>query len=273
MTGLSLLTADLRRAEKRGPKILIGGPPAVGKTTLLRTLLPGTLPTALLVDLEAGDYPIRDLEIASVRPRTWLDLRDLASAIGGPDPARAPGSPYSQSHYDAVIADSTLAALQRYSIIFVDSFTELSRRCRVWAEQQPESFNAYGKRDTRGMYGLVGRELIAWTQQLQQTRSRTIILTAILEKVVDDYGVSNWRIQLEGQRAGRELPAILDEIIIMQWITFKDGKARRAFVCQPDNSWPWAHLAKDRSGRLSLLEEPDLGKLLSKLATRQPTGE
>jgi hypothetical protein len=43
-------------------------------------------------------------------------------------------------------------------------------------------------------------------------RSRTIILVAILEKVTDDYGVSSWRIQLEGQRTARELPAILDEM-------------------------------------------------------------
>ena len=56
----------------------------------------------------------------------------------------------------------------------------------------------------------------------------------------------------------------------MQWIAFKDGKTRRAFVCQPDNSWPWAHLAKDRAGKLDLIEEPHLGRLLAKLATRQP---
>jgi hypothetical protein len=125
------------------------------------------LSTTLLVDLEAGDLPVAGLENPSIRPRTWGDCRDLACAIGGPDPARAPNAPYSQGHYDAVIADSTLAGLARYSIIFVDSYTELSRRCRAWAEQQPESFNAHGKKDLRSAYGLVGRELIAWTQQLQ----------------------------------------------------------------------------------------------------------
>ena len=141
----------------------------------------------------------------------------------GPNPARAPGSPYSQAHYDTVIADPVFASLAQFNIIFVDSYTELSRRCLAWAEQQPESLNTYGKKDLRGAYNLLAREQIAWTQQLQHARARTIILVTILEKIVDDRGVPTWQIQLEGQRTRRELPAILDEIITMTWVTFKDG--------------------------------------------------
>jgi AAA domain len=263
---MQLLDASARLAEPRCPKILIVGPTAIGKTSLLKTLSSELLSTTALIDLEAGDLPVADLPVASIRSRTWNDCRDLACAIGGPDPARAPGTPYSQAHYDTIIADSTLASLAQYSIIFVDSYTELSRRCRAWAEQQPESFNAYGKKDLRGAYGLVGRELIAWTQQLQHSRARTIVLVAILEKVIDDHGVPSWQIQLEGQRTRRELPAILDVIGTMTWVTFKDGEARRAFVCDPSNSWGYP--AKDRSGRLDQIEEPNLGKLLTKLSTR-----
>jgi AAA domain len=225
------------------------------------------LSSTLLIDLEAGDLPVADLQIASIRPRTWEDCRDIACVLGGADPARAPGAPYSHNHYERAIADSTLAALQQYSIIFVDSFTELSRRVRAWSEQQPEAFNAYGKKDLRSVYGLTGRELIGWTGQLQHTRARTIAFTAVLEKVVDDHGSSSWQIQLEGQRTRRELPAILDLIIAMVWVPFKD-KPRRAFVCQSD-----VYPTKDRSGRLEPIEEPNLGKLLAKLTTRQQTGE
>jgi hypothetical protein len=88
------------------------------------------------------------------------------------------------------------------------------------------------------------------------------VLVAILEKVVDDHGVPTWQIQLEGQRARRELPAILDVIIAMVWVPFKD-KPRRAFVCQSD-----VYPTKDRSGRLDAIEEPNLEKLLRKLSTR-----
>lgn len=259
---ITLLDASTRMNELRGPKIMIVGKTAIGKTSLLRSLKAELLATTLLVDLEAGDLPIADLPVASVRPRTWLDLRDLAVAIGGPDPARPRGA-YSQDHYDEVIADQTFASLAHFNIIFVDSYTELSRRCLAWAEHRPESFNAYGKRDLRGTYGLVGRELIAWTQQLQYSLARTVVLTAILEKTTADLGVSSWRIQLAGQRTARELPAILDEIITMEMVTFRD-KQVRSFVCHPTNSWGYP--AKDRSGRLDMFEEPNLGKLLAKLA-------
>jgi hypothetical protein len=259
-----LLDASARLAEPRCPKILIVGPTAIGKTSLLKTLSSEQLSTTLLVDLEAGDLPIADLPVASIRPRTWLDLRDLACAIGGPDPARAAGAPYSQDHFERVSADNTLATLAQYSIIFVDSYTELSRRCLAWSVQQPEAFNQYGKKDLRGAYGLLSHESMGWTQQIQHARTRTIVLIAILEKVVDDRGVPSWQIQLEGQRTRRELPAILDVIAAMVWVPFKD-KPRRAFVCQSD-TYP----VKDRSGRLEPIEEPSLGKLLSKLSTRQP---
>lgn len=264
---LQLLDAAARLAELRGPKILITGPTAIGKTSLLKTLSSELLKTAVLVDLEAGDLPIADLPITSARPRTWVDCRDIACAIGGPDPARAPGSPYSQDHFDSVVVDPVFAGLTKFDIIFVDYYTELSRRCRVWCEQQPEAFNAYGKKDLRSMYGLVGRELIAWTQALQRARSRTVILVTILEKLVDDRGAPTWQIQLEGQRVRRELPAILDVIVTMVWVVFKD-KPRRAFVCQSD-----VYPTKDRSNRLAPVEEPNLEKLLSKLSTRQPQGD
>ena len=38
----------------------------------------------------------------------------------------------------------------------------------------------------------------------------------------------------------------------------------RAFVCQTLNEWGYP--AKDRSGRLDVLEEPHLGKLLAKMS-------
>jgi hypothetical protein len=63
---------------------------------------------------------------------------------------------------------------------------------------------------------------------------------------------------------GRELPAIVDEIITMNWVNFGDGKPPvRAFVCTNPNVWGFP--AKDRSGRLEQIEPPNLGALIEKL--------
>ena len=42
-----------------------------------------------------------------------------------------------------------------------------------------------------------------------------------------------------------------------------DGEPYRAFVCQTIN--PYGYPAKDRSGRLEMIEEPHLGRLMEKI--------
>ena len=56
---------------------------------------------------------------------------------------------------------------------------------------------------------------------------------------------------------------ILDPIVIAV-IKAEDGSAYRAFVTHTVN--PYGFPAKDRSGRLDLLEPPHLGALLAKCA-------
>ena len=78
-----------------------------------------------------------------------------------------------------------------------------------------------------------------------------------------EYAIATWQPQIEGGKTGRELPAIVDQIVTMNWIDFGDRKPVRAFVCTNPN--PWGYPAKDRSGRLEQLEPPDLGALIEKL--------
>src|SRR5262249_43944779 len=80
---------------------------------------------------------------------------------------------------------------------------------------------------------------------------------AVLEKNTDELNLSTWQPQIEGANTGRELPAIVDEIITMQWGDFGDLKPVRAFCCTNPN--PWGYPAKDRSRRLEQLEPPNLG--------------
>jgi hypothetical protein len=92
------------------------------------------------------------------------------------------------------------------------------------------------------------------------------VFVAILERVVDDLNIATWQPQIEGSKTSRELPGIVDEIITMHWVDFGDGKPVRAFVCTSSN--PWQFPAKDRSGKLERVEEPNLGKLIAKLTSK-----
>jgi hypothetical protein len=260
---MKIISADERLSEKSGPKILIVGPSGVGKTSLLRTIRAEMLVSTLFVDIEAGDIAVSDLAVASVRPRTWPECRDLACALGGFNPALPPTAAYSEAHFNEVMKNPELAQLGSYSILFVDSLTAAGRLCFGWSEQQPEAFTDRGRKDLRAVYGLHARSMLGWLNRLQHARERTVILVTVLEKNTDELNISTWRPQIEGSKTGRELPAIVDEIVIMQWVDFGDRKPVRAFVCTNPN--PWGYPAKDRSGRLEQFEPPNLGALIEKL--------
>lgn len=262
---LRIITADERLAEPRGPKILLAGPPGIGKTTQLRTLNPER---TLFVDLEAGDLAVQDFPVDQIRARTWEECRDLACFLGGPNEALPPTAAYSQAHYKHVLDQyGDAAQLDKYDTFFVDSLTVAGRICMTWCSQQPGAFNQKGDPDTRGMYGLLGRELVAWLTQLQHTRSKAVVLVGILENVKDDFGRPNWQLQIDGSKAGRELPGIVDQVVAMGMVTFDGAEApTRAFLCTADAARDFpGFIPKDRSGRLDAYEQPDLGKLIQKL--------
>ena len=170
---------------------------------------------------------------------------------------------YSEAHFNEVIKREEFSRLAKYQTLFIDSLTAAGRLCFTHAEQQPEAFTDRGRKDLRAIYGLLGRSMVGWLNQLQHTRGRNVCLVAVLEKTVDDFNIATWQPQIEGGKTGLELPAIVDEIITMTWIDFGDRKPVRAFVCTNPNVWGYP--AKDRSSRLDQLEPPNLGALIEKL--------
>lgn len=275
---VSIVTADQRlSAASNKTSLAIFGPSGVGKTSLL-----GTLPAdhTVCLDLEAGMKSVQDWPGASIPIRSFVDFRDLAVLIGGPDPAADPNAWYSAQHHQharSVYAGSGVEEfLASKSIIFVDSITDLTRQAMVYAKQQPEAFSERtGKPDVRGAYGLLGREVIQALKHLQHAPGKTVIFVGVLEKVTDEFNVTIWQPQMEGSKAGRELPGIVDQVISLHLFSrdaegsyVLDEKAsERRLVCRAGN--PYALPAKDRSGRLDLTEPPDLGALIAKINTPQ----
>jgi len=170
-------------------------------------------------------------------------------------------------HYDHVVQSygDPSEMMKKYETIFVDSITVAGRLCFQHCMGQAENRTRNGTVDTRAVYGMQGREMMNWLTHLQHIREKNVIFVGILDEKVDEYGRKLFELQIEGSKTGRELPGIVDEVITMAVMTGDENTGTyRAFVCQTLNEWGYP--AKDRSGRLDVLEEPHLGKLLTKMS-------
>ncbi|WP_353272096.1 ATP-binding protein [Wolbachia endosymbiont (group B) of Apomyelois bistriatella] len=263
---MKIINSKERAKMVTGVKIVIFGPYGIGKTSLLKTLDEST---TLCLDFEAGLLAVQDWKGDSTEIRTWSQARDIACLIGGPNPALKSDQAYSQKHYEHVCSKhkDLLSEISKYRSIFIDSITVASRLCLLWARMQPECFSdRSGKEDKRAAYGLLAQEMMAWLNQFQHIRDKDIIIVGTLGQYLDDCNRSIWLPQCEGAKTASEIPGIVDEVISMVGIKKDDGTEKRSFVCQTINSWGYP--AKDRSGCLNMVEEPHLGKLLTKIKAK-----
>lgn len=254
---------------------LIVGPTNVGKTSLIRTLDPQT---TLVVNLEAGLKAVQEVPFAEIKPENFREVTDIACLLGGPVLGRRQQDFFSEAHYGFVKQQypEIAASLPNYRNLFVDSLTDLTRMGMEFAKTTPAAISERtGREDLRGAYGELARQTLDLLKHLQRAPMVNVFFTCILEQWKDEFGKVEWQMQLEGQRIGRELAGIVDNIFTMSyfdyvsgptggWVhSFPNGKIR-ALCCYGEN--PWGLPGKNRgNGRLDLVEEPNLTKIIAKL--------
>lgn len=294
---LKIISAEERLARRPKINVLLFAPSGVGKTFQARTLDPDT---TLLIDLESGTLSLNGeaalpdgtalppwrgdvldvrKEAATIGVHPWELARALACLLSGPDPSAAPGTPYARDQYEiykTAIGDPVVL-FAKYQTVFIDSITVASRHCFAWAKTRPEAFSEKtGKPDIRGAYGLLGQEIVTWLTQLQHIADKSVIAVGILDVIKDPDipGRVSYSPQIEGGKAGREMAGIFDQILTLGLFSIDPNTkaatldmekgTERAFICRKNN--PFGVPAKGRDGTLDMLEAPNLGALLAKVA-------
>lgn len=277
----SLAIVSGEEAARQRPRInkVILGPTGIGKTSLLWTLPPKE---TLFLDMEAGGLAVEGYagdrlnvlqEANKLGVHPWQLAQAIACVIAGPDMSDANG-PYGPQAYKSYIGTIDPKRFEKYSILFIDSITQVSRWSFEFTKAyDPDAFSEKtGKPDTRGAYGAHGRKMVKWLTVLQHQAKRedghakSVITVGILDPEKDDLGrIVGWNPQIVGGMAGRELPGIFDEVISMISLPGPDGQQYRALVCQTIN--PYGVPAKDRSGCLDMIEPPDLSHIIRKIET------
>lgn len=267
---LKIITADERLAQAREKNsFAIFGKWGVGKTSLIYTLPEDS---TLFIDMESGAKSAQTWRGDLITIRSFRDALDLICLVGGPDQSVRPEDPFSAAHYEAVRENYSSLDVARYKTVFFDSISDLTHAAMNFAKQQPSAKSEKtGRDDVRGMYGELGRQVVATLRHLQHAPKNTIFVGR-LKHTVDDFGASHYEPEMLGNLSARELPGIVDNVFTMSffdldetgaWSHNIDRGAYRAFVCRSPN--PWALPAKTRSEFLEMVEEPNLGKILAKI--------
>jgi phage nucleotide-binding protein len=213
--------------------ICIYGVSGIGKTSLAKTLPHEEI---LFLDAESGIASLRD---------TNIDVISLAKDDNGaliPEEHRLDRL----TEFNQFIR--TPEVMKKYKYIFIDSLTEISQNIMKQMQKKYTGFQAWGE---------YSNAMIHLMKFYRDIGHYTIIFTALEGRLDDDQGTSFAYPDVGGKKAKEYLLPAFDEVFRM----VVDTERNRLLVTSPTSK----SQAKDRSGKLSSTEEPNLGKILQKI--------
>ena len=223
--------------------ILIYGPPKIGKTSLALSLVNhGYRP--LVLNMENGLLSLKSKKI---------DVYDCTVDANGVPMERK----YRVQKLVAFLKDiaSTPEIQKKYDTLMLDSVSETCQcMLEIFKEKYPD------RKDSLVMFGELGDSLADFVKQLRDLKPYNIVMTSHDAIDKDDHGRRFTGVDLTGKMS-RRIIGLLDEVAYMKNITNEEGRSKRFLITSElDNA-----LAGDRSGKLELYEEADLGLIFDKI--------
>ncbi len=212
-------------AHHHGVKMLVYGRAGAGKTTLC-----ATAHAPIILSAEAGILSLRRYNIPVIQIKTIYDLFEAKEWV------------------------SKSSEAKNFHTICIDSLTEIGEVILSDAKQS--------MKDPRKAYGRLIEEMGRIIRSFRDLSGKHIYMTSKLEVNKDDItGISLSGPSMPGSKLSQQLPYLFDEVFHLGVKKDEKGKSYRYLRTDSDLQFE----AKDRSGRLSEIEAPNLTYVINKI--------
>lgn len=194
-----------------------------------KTTLIKTLPRPIILSAESGLLSLAAFDLPYVEVDNLDTLREAYTWLTSSNEAK---------DYDSIALDSIS------EIAEVVLTTELQKN-----------------KDPRKAYGEMQSVMTGLIRAFRDISGKHVYFSAKAEKSQDDTGRILYGPSMPGNKLGQALPYFFDEVLALRVEKNADGQNERALQCDSDGLWQ----AKDRSGKLSAWEQPDLTQIINKI--------
>jgi len=196
-----------------------------------KTSLIPTLPTPVILSAEGGLLSIADTNLPFIEITSMDDLREAYKWL------------------------TSSAEAAEFESVALDSISEIAEVV----------LNAEKKinKDPRAAYGAMQEQMADIIRGFRDLPGKHVYMSAKLEKTQDEMGRVLYAPSMPGNKTGQSLPYFFDEVLALRVEKDAEGNTRRALMTDGDGLW----LAKDRSGKLDVWEDADLGDIIRKIGS------
>jgi len=187
-----------------------------------KTTLATTLPKPIIISAEGGLLSINGSNIPYLEVASLNDLGEAYEYV-------------KRSDFESVVLDS-LSEIAEVVLIHEKSVNK----------------------DGRAAYGEMAVQMTALIRAFRDLPGKNVLMTAKLEKTLDETGRILYAPSMPGAKLGQTLPYFFDLVLAMRIEKDAEGNAQRNLMCDSDGLWS----AKDRSGKLPTWCAPDLGEVI-----------
>lgn len=194
-----------------------------------KTSLIPTLPDPVILSAEGGLMSISETDIP------FIEIKDMATLLEA---------------YQWLVGS---AEASKFKSVALDSISEIAE---VVLNNEKKA-----TKDPRAAYGAMQEQMSDIIRSFRDLPDRHVYFTAKCEKSTDEQGRMLYAPAMPGNKLAQSLPYFFDIVLALRLEQGQDGQLVRALMTQSDGLWQ----AKDRSGRLSAWEQPDLGQIIRKI--------